>query len=394
MEKRTILVVDDVRAERRILEHMLEDKYNVVLADNGEEALDDLRKLQDTISLVLLDLIMPRMDGHQVLREIAKDNVLSMIPVIVLTSESSTEVTTLDLGAADFISKPYESPEVILARISKAIKLYDSIKKLSETNKDNEGNSLISDIEEAINEGQFMVYYQPKYSIQGEKPILTSAEALVRWNHPELGIVSPEYFIGVFENNGMIHKLDYFVWRQAAKQIRNWKEEIGSSVPISVNVSRIDLLDNSFVNDICKIVEEEEIETNELMLEITESAYTEDSDNIISTVQHLRNLGFHIEMDDFGTGYSSLNMISSLPIDILKLDIGFVKHIHENDKDYRMVEIILEMAKLLEVKVVAEGVELEAQYELLKKAGVDVVQGYYFSKPLPAEEFGRLVKTL
>ena len=394
MEKRTILVVDDVRAERRILEHMLEDKYNVVLADNGEEALDDLRKLQDTISLVLLDLIMPRMDGHQVLREIAKDNVLSMIPVIVLTSESSTEVTTLDLGAADFISKPYESPEVILARISKAIKLYDTIKKLSETNKDNEGNSLISDIEEAINEGQFMVYYQPKYSIQGEKPILTSAEALVRWNHPELGIVSPEYFIGVFENNGMIHKLDYFVWRQAAKQIRNWKEEIGSSVPISVNVSRIDLLDNSFVNDICKIVEEEEIETNELMLEITESAYTEDSDNIISTVQHLRNLGFHIEMDDFGTGYSSLNMISSLPIDILKLDIGFVKHIHENDKDYRMVEIILEMAKLLEVKVVAEGVELEAQYELLKKAGVDVVQGYYFSKPLPAEEFGRLVKTL
>ncbi|MBR1624064.1 MAG: EAL domain-containing response regulator, partial [Pseudobutyrivibrio sp.] len=370
------------------------DEYNVVLADNGEEALEALRKLQDTISLVLLDLVMPRMDGHQVLREMSKDKVLSTIPVIVLTSESSTEVTTLDLGAADFIAKPYESPDVILARISKTIQLYESIKNISEANKDNAGNSLLSDMGEAINEGQFVVYYQPKYAIQGEEPVLSSAEALVRWNHPELGMINPEYFIGVFENNGMIHELDHFVWRQAAKQIKDWKAELGSSVPISVNVSRIDLLDTAFVNDICKIVEEEEIETNELMLEITESAYTEDSESIISTVQHLRELGFHIEMDDFGTGYSSLNMISSLPIDILKLDIGFVRHIHENDKDYRMVEIILEMAKLLEVKVVAEGVEEKAQYELLKKAGVDVVQGYYFSKPLPAEEFGQLVKEL
>ena len=393
MEKRTVLVVDDVKAERRMLEHMLEDNYNVLLADNGEEALETLNKCKNEISLVLLDLVMPRMDGHQVLREMSKDEELSAIPVIVLTSEASTEVTSLDLGAADFIAKPYESPDIILARVGKTIQLYESIKNISEATKDSEENGLISDLEKSIEDGQYVVYYQPKYDIQGEQPRLRSAEALVRWNHPELGMINPEYFINAFEKNGMIHELDHYVWRKAAEQIASWKKEFGYSLPVSVNVSRIDLLDDNFVNDISKVVEETGIEPSDLMLEITESAYTEDSEKIIDTVQNLRVMGFHIEMDDFGTGYSSLNMISSLPIDILKLDIGFVRHIHENQKDYRMVEIIMEIAELLEVKVVAEGVELEAQYELLKKAGVDIVQGYYFSKPVSAEDFGEIIKS-
>ena len=126
MKKRTILVVDDVRTERRILEHMLSEKYDVVLADNGEEALEILNEKKRQISLVLLDLVMPRKDGHQVLIEMSKDKELSAIPVIALTAEASTENATLDLGAADFIAKPYESPEQILERINKTIELYEN----------------------------------------------------------------------------------------------------------------------------------------------------------------------------------------------------------------------------------------------------------------------------
>ena len=129
MEKKTVLVVDDVRTERRILEHMLSEEYNVILADNGEEALETLNEKKDQISLVLLDLVMPRIDGHQVLIEMSKDKVLSSIPVIALTAESSTENATLELGAADFIAKPYESPDVILDRIKKTIELYEGKKE-------------------------------------------------------------------------------------------------------------------------------------------------------------------------------------------------------------------------------------------------------------------------
>ena len=124
MEKKTVLVVDDVRTERRILEHMLSEEYNVILADNGEEALETLNEKKEQISLVLLDLVMPRIDGHQVLIAMSKDEVLSSIPVIALTAESSTENATLELGAVDFIAKPYESPELILERIRKTIELY------------------------------------------------------------------------------------------------------------------------------------------------------------------------------------------------------------------------------------------------------------------------------
>lgn len=129
MEKKTVLVVDDVRTERRILEHMLSEEYNVILADNGEEALETLNEKKEQISLVLLDLVMPRKDGHQVLIEMSKDKVLASIPVIALTAEASTENATLELGAVDFIAKPYESPELILGRIRKTIELYGDKKE-------------------------------------------------------------------------------------------------------------------------------------------------------------------------------------------------------------------------------------------------------------------------
>lgn len=250
---------------------------------------------------------------------------------------------------------------------------------------------LISDIDKALAEKQFRVYYQPKYRISGGKPVLTSAVALVRWFHPEFGMVSPGEFISLFESNGLIQLLDRYVWSEAASQIRKWRDSFGVDLPVSVNVSRVDIFDPQLGDILFSIAESNGLTTDKLLLEITESACTDNSQQIIDTVSSLRERGFRIEMDDFGCGYSSLNMLTSLPIDALKLDMNFIRNICTNQKDHRLVAIMIEIARLLEVPVIAEGVETEEQMLLLRELGCDIIQGYYFSKPLPSEEFDKLL---
>ena len=250
---------------------------------------------------------------------------------------------------------------------------------------------LLEDFEIALEEKQFKVLYQPKYNIKGEKPRLSSAEALISWMHPEFGRVSPGQFIPLFEENGLIQRLDHYVWSEAAAQVRKWKEEFGSSVPVSVNVSRVDVYDPHIVEFLVGLLEQNDLSPDEYLLEVTESAYTDNSKQIVDVVKRLRAAGFKVEMDDFGTGYSSLNMLTTLPIDALKLDMVFVRNLTANSKEMRMVELVLDIAEFLNVPVIAEGVENEEQYHLLKDAGCDVIQGYYFSRPILHEEFGRLI---
>jgi len=233
------------------------------------------------------------------------------------------------------------------------------------------------------------VYFQPKYDIRPDKPVLSSAEALVRWIHPELGMISPGVFIPMLEDSGLIFNLDAYVWRKTAAQIRQWKDECGFSVPVSVNVSRIDMLMPNLRDTFQDILNEYQLTTADIILEITESAYAGDSEQVLSTARDLRGMGmgFRIEMDDFGTGYSSLGALNHLPIDALKLDMSFVRNAFSEKKDLRMIELILDIARYLQVPVIAEGVETEEQYLGLKELGVDYVQGYYFSKPVPSETF-------
>ena len=252
---------------------------------------------------------------------------------------------------------------------------------------------LLEDFRPSLSDNRFTVYFQPKYDIRPDKPVLSSAEALVRWDHPELGMISPGVFIPLLEDNGMILELDMFVWRQAAARIRDWKDRFGYSVPVSVNVSRIDMLTPNLKGIFNDILTAYGLDAGDLMLEITESAYTEDAEQVISTARELRGMGmgFRIEMDDFGTGYSSLGMLSHLPIDVLKLDISFVRSAFGETRDVRMIELIIDIADYLHVPVVAEGVETEEQYLVLKAMGCDYVQGYYFSRPVPPEEFDRFL---
>ena len=246
---------------------------------------------------------------------------------------------------------------------------------------------LIEDFSSAISEKQFKVFYQPKYDVRKSEPLLCSAEALVRWVHPKMGMVSPGVFIPLFENNGLIQELDRYVWSEAASQVREWKEKFGVTIPVSINVSRVDLYDPDLIEKLCSIVEDNGLCCDDLVLEITESAYTENSEQIVEKVKELRNIGFKIEMDDFGSGYSSLNMLSTLPIDALKLDMYFIRNAFKDRKDTRLLEAMIQLAASFEVPTIAEGVETAEQVFTLKTMGCDIIQGYYFSRPLPAAEF-------
>ena len=250
---------------------------------------------------------------------------------------------------------------------------------------------LLLDFPKAIEEKQFVVYYQPKFEIQSTMPVLNSAEALVRWKHPKLGLISPGDFIPLFESNGLIRTLDSYVWREVAAQMLDWKRRIGFCLPVSVNVSRVDIFDYDLVDHMRRLVQEFELTPDEFLLEITESAYTQDSAQIIETVKKLRDAGFHIEVDDFGSGYSSLNMIASLPMDALKLDMEFMRNAFKERKNTKMLDAVIDIAYSLEVPTIAEGVETAEQMFALKEMGCDIVQGFYFSRPVPAEEYERFL---
>ena len=246
---------------------------------------------------------------------------------------------------------------------------------------------LLGDLRRARDNFELQVYYQPKYDISKDEPRLIGAEALIRWDHPELGMLAPDSFIPLFERNGKIAELDRYVWSQAARQIAAWRAEYGVTLPVSVNLSRVDVFAPDLERTLDGILAQNGLEHGALKLEVTETAYTEDADRLIGVVESLRRNGYVVEMDDFGTGYSSLNMLSSMPVDVLKMDRTFIRNIEFDERDVQLVALILGIAKNLDIPVVAEGVETEGQMKLLRELGCSFVQGFYFSRPLHPSDF-------
>lgn len=248
---------------------------------------------------------------------------------------------------------------------------------------------IINAMERAIHNKEFTLYLQPKYDI--EKGTIIGAEALVRWISLENGFISPGDFIPVFENNGFVYEVDKFIWEESCRYLRKWLDEGREVHPISVNVSRIDLYTPKLVQHLVNLREKYQLPSQYLELEITESAYTEDPEQIITITRQLREAGFVILMDDFGTGYSSLNMLKDIQIDVLKLDMGFLKSSDYSAKGGNILTAILKMAESLKMQTIAEGVETKEQVEFLKSIGCRYVQGFYYSKPLPVGEFEKLI---
>ena len=246
---------------------------------------------------------------------------------------------------------------------------------------------IINAMERAIQNKEFTLYLQPKYDI--EKGTIIGAEALVRWISLENGFISPGDFIPVFENNGFVYEVDKFIWEESCRYLRKWLDEGREVHPISVNVSRIDLYTPKLVQHLVNLREKYQLPSQYLELEITESAYTEDPEQIITITRQLREAGFVILMDDFGTGYSSLNMLKDIQIDVLKLDMGFLKSSDYSAKGGNILTAILKMAESLKMQTIAEGVETKEQVDFLKKIGCQCVQGFYFARPMPAQEYER-----
>ncbi|MDO4486670.1 MAG: EAL domain-containing protein [Bacillota bacterium] len=540
-----ILIVEDNDLNRAMLCEILSGQYKVLEAENGLEALEILKKHKEDISLILLDVVMPVMDGYTFLDHIKEDSELALIPVIVTTQSNSEsdEVAALEHGATDFVPKPYRS-QVILHRVASIIKLretaaiinqlqydrltglytkeffFQKVRELLQNDTETEYTIVCSNIENfklyndnfgvqagdkllqaiaqimrercggdsicgrfsadrflclqerdreqtdrnlflgnftsqiknvvmkwgvyeitdrtvpveqmcdrallaadsvkgkynkhfavyddalrgellrekaitdtmesSLAEGQFILYLQPKYSVEEER--MTGAEALVRWIHPEWGFMSPAEFIPLFEKNGFIHRLDKYIWKQVCELINKWKGEGYPLLPISVNVSRIDIYQMDLADTLVSMAEKYGIDPSYLHLEITESAYSENPGQIINTVNQLRQHGFVIEMDDFGSGYSSLNMLNQMEMDYLKLDMKFIQNELSKPEERSILNYIIAMAHGIGLRVVAEGVETREQLNRLRDTGCDYVQGYYFAKPMPVEEFEKLLR--
>ena len=243
---------------------------------------------------------------------------------------------------------------------------------------------LIGEFDTAIEEGQFTIFIQPQIARTGE---LLGGEALVRWIHPQRGMVPPGDFIPVFERTGFIHKLDRYVWELACAQLKQWKEEGKEHLHLSVNISPKDFYNVDIYETFTGLVKQYQINPKNLKLEITETAIMEGLKQQLSLLERLREYGFEIEIDDFGSGYSSLNTLKDIAVDVVKLDMGFLSKTEHSERSRTIMNAMISMSKQLGLSVVAEGVEKKEQVDYLTSAGCDIFQGYYFSKPLSVSDF-------
>jgi len=241
-------------------------------------------------------------------------------------------------------------------------------------------------MEKALNNGELHVYLQPKYGAGTKR--LGGAEALIRWISPTEGFIGPGKFIPIFEKNGFITKIDDFMLSSVAKLQAKWVAEDKNVVPISVNISRAHFTQEDLAEHICRIVDEAGAPKELIELELTESAFFEDKDILINTVEKLKDMGFSVSMDDFGAGYSSLNSLKDLQLDVLKIDADFFRGREKNEeRGSLIVEETIHLAKNLGMTTVAEGIESADQVEFLAKSGCDLIQGFYFAKPMPIEDY-------
>jgi EAL domain-containing protein (putative c-di-GMP-specific phosphodiesterase class I) len=244
--------------------------------------------------------------------------------------------------------------------------------------------NLVSEFDSALEKKQFKMFLQPQTDADGN---MLGAEALVRWQHPERGMVPPGSFISVFEKTGLIYKLDQYIWRCACEKLKDWKDRGLLQYYISVNISPKDFYYLDIYSTFVDLVNEYHILPANLKLEITETAIMSDFNKQFILLKRLREYGFQIEIDDFGSGYSSLNMLKDMPVDVLKIDMGFLRQTEHIKRSRIILEAIVSLSKRLEMPVVVEGVETKEQLSFLKELECEAYQGYYFSKPIPVEEF-------
>ncbi|WP_456025368.1 EAL domain-containing response regulator [Pseudomonas capeferrum] len=404
----TLLIVDDEPHVRKLLETLLQHEgYQTLSAGSGEEALQLVA--QQPPDLILLDIMMPGMDGYEVASHLKGDEATASIPIIMLSalSEPSARVTGLQTGAEEFISKPVERVELWL-RVRNLLRLKargDHLKvhnlmleqQLQQQTGEPAGMSVHDlarqDLENAlrlaVETNAFSVHYQPKVELAGGQ--ICALEALLRWERPGYGAVSPAVFVPILESLGLIVPVGRWVIDTVCQQIAVWQRGLIGAVEVSVNVSGHQLIEGDLIADIERTLRQTGVAPHWLEVELTEGSLMENTQHTIASLQRLRTMGVKISIDDFGTGYSSLAYLRRFPIDTLKIDIAFIREVTTNPQDAAITRTIIELAHSLSLQVVAEGVETQDQLAFLKAAGCDQIQGYLFSRPLPAATLERLL---
>ncbi|NUN66588.1 EAL domain-containing response regulator [Pseudanabaena biceps] len=397
----TILIVDDSKYNLQILSTMLSNQgYKVLEANNGSSAIAIARN--SDVQLILLDIKMPEMNGYEVCKILKKSTLTQNIPIVFISAIDNVEekVEAFSVGGVDFINKPFHLVEV-LARVETHLRLNSLQKQLLEQTKllESQNNilreqisnltgvdwGLYSEIKEGFSLKQMRLFYQPIVNLEINKT--TGFEALIRWKHPQRGLISPIDFIGVIENTDLVYEAGRWVLDTACKQLRDWQQSCPSNanLTISVNVSTKQLAEPNLAAYIRHLLNIYQVNPSCLKLEITESTVMGDRDLTLVFLHQLKEIGIQFCIDDFGTGYSSLRRLVDFPIDILKIDRSFI-----SNEDWIIVKAIGSLAFSLGKEIVVEGIETTSELSILKTLFQSSLancygQGYLFAKPLESD---------
>ena len=394
-----ILIIEDEEAVRENILDLLEaEAFETIAAANGRIGVH--LAISEVPDLILCDLMMPQLDGYGVLTALRQDPSTATIPFIFLTAKSAKSDFRqgMNMGADDYITKPFTRAELLSAimnRLEKyaTLKMYLSPKTVI-NNLSPKMQLLEISLHRAIkqhNFEEFEIYYQPIVDIASGK--IVASESLLRWQSPEVGLVYPTEFIPLAESTGLIVPLGKWVLKRVCKQIKSWRDLGIYPLIIAVNLSVIEFNQPDFTHKIVNFMDINGLEPHYLELELTESMIMQDVNSAIATMSKLQSLGVKIALDDFGTGYSSLIYLKNLPINTLKIDRYFIHNVANDPQKSAITKALIQMAHNLNLDVVAEGVETEAELAFLRQHNCNFMQGFLFSRPLPASEFEKFLLT-
>ncbi len=393
-----ILVIEDEQLVREnILELLDAEGFDTINASNGTSGVELAKKQKP--DLIICDVMMPDLDGYGVLNILRQNLETATIPFIFLTAKAdkSDFRQGMNLGADDYLTKPYQPDEllgIILTRLKKKQAIALEYKRPVKSHLPNNSNQakLESSLRLALERQEFEIYYQPQVSLQTGKII--GAEALLRWNHPEQGLISPVEFIPIAERTNLIIPIGEWVLRTACEQIKKWQKLFPNffNFKIAVNVSAVQFNQKNFTAIIVDTLSTTNIDATCLELELTETTIMKNVKSAIKIMNNFKLLGIGISIDDFGIGYSSLSYVQEFNFDTLKIDRAFVKDVTSNPKTAALTQALIGMARSLNLNVIAEGVETEEELKFLLEQGCDAMQGYLFSRPIPARDFEELLQ--
>ena len=343
-------------------------------------------------SVMVLDLHMPEMDGIEVMRRLAQ---MPNPPALILISGHDAGV----LRSAEKLCRAHGLEVIVSLRkplsVDTLLQLFeqhipDANRPIHSDSDSGSGEITLNDLQQAIRNEQLVLHFQPQIEIATNQ--LSGTEVLVRWQHPELGLIYPDRFISLAEQNGLIAELTYWVIDKTVKQEQLW-QDAGLTTTMSVNISALDITGLMLPEQLAELLKSNKLAPTRLTLEITESALMGELVTSLDILTRLRLKGIRLSIDDFGTGYSSLSLLHRVPFTELKIDRSFVRNMHEDKEARAIVKTCILLGHELNMLVVAEGVENAEHLELLKQMGCDLAQGYFIAKPMPGSELMAWTKT-